>query len=200
MIMNYISTYLFPGAQFKGVQSQEGLSDTGAHLANYQCPVVVTIQDCDLDSYRFSGFFEIQNLSADAEYLCTFFEAEICGPRFPLLTRKWDTDEYVDSTHWSKFSGFAPYRDVFNEDAFTVQPYAPESRYMFMRWKELFLVPDHRVQQVSGASFNGFYYIQFDRLTGDIDGYYFYEASDPFQRLRLSFASPRGPRQSFQWT
>ena len=29
-----------------------------------------------------------------------------------------------------------------------------------MRWKERFLVPDHRVSQINGASFAGFYYIQ----------------------------------------
>lgn len=28
-----------------------------------------------------------------------------------------------------------------------------------MRWKERFLVPDHRVNHINGASFAGFYYI-----------------------------------------
>jgi len=30
---------------------------------------------------------------------------------------------------------------------------------VFMRWKEKFLVPDHRVKDINGASFAGFYYI-----------------------------------------
>jgi len=29
---------------------------------------------------------------------------------------------------------------------------------VFMRWKERFLVPDHRVQDISGASFAGLLY------------------------------------------
>lgn len=31
--------------------------------------------------------------------------------------------------------------------------------YVFMRWKERFLVPDHHVSHITGASFAGFYYI-----------------------------------------
>jgi len=31
-----------------------------------------------------------------------------------------------------------------------------------MRWKERFLVPDHRVQDINGASFAGFYYVCVD--------------------------------------
>jgi hypothetical protein len=43
-----------------------------------------------------------------------------------------------------------------------------------MRWKERFLVPDHRVNNVDGASFAGFYYICYQRSTNEIKGFYFY--------------------------
>ncbi|GAW01201.1 vesicle-mediated transport protein [Lentinula edodes] len=33
---------------------------------------------------------------------------------------------------------------------------------IFMRWKERFLIPDHRVQDICGASFAGFYYVCVD--------------------------------------
>ena len=45
---------------------------------------------------------------------------------------------------------------------------------MFMRWKEKFLVPDHRVKEIFGASFEGFYYICASRTSGDIQGIYFH--------------------------
>ena len=39
-----------------------------------------------------------------------------------------------------------------------------------MRWKERFLVPDHRVRSITGASFAGFYYvcIEFDSSMGNL--------------------------------
>lgn len=47
-----------------------------------------------------------------------------------------------------------------------------------MRWKEHFLVPDHRVRTITGASFEGFYYIAFDQVKGDVNGIYFHSKSE----------------------
>jgi hypothetical protein len=49
---------------------------------------------------------------------------------------------------------------------------------VFMRWKEHFLVPDHRVEGITGASFAGFYYICYNKRTGDINGYYYHQSSE----------------------
>lgn len=51
-----------------------------------------------------------------------------------------------------------------------------------MRWKEHFLVPDHRVRTISGASFEGFYYIAFDQVMGRISGTYFHAKSEKYVR------------------
>ena len=32
--------------------------------------------------------------------LCTFFEAEVIGPKHSFLTRKWGADEKTDREHW----------------------------------------------------------------------------------------------------
>lgn len=47
-----------------------------------------------------------------------------------------------------------------------------------MRWKEHFLVPDHRVRTISGASFEGFYYICFNQVQGEVNGIYFHSKSE----------------------
>lgn len=47
-----------------------------------------------------------------------------------------------------------------------------------MRWKEYFLVPDHRVRSISGASFEGFYFICFNQVLGTISGIYFHSKSE----------------------
>ena len=47
-----------------------------------------------------------------------------------------------------------------------------------MRWKEHFLVPDHRVRTINGASFEGFYYISFNQIKGEVSGIYFHSKSE----------------------
>jgi glucose-induced degradation protein 4 len=49
---------------------------------------------------------------------------------------------------------------------------------LFMRWKERFLVPDHRVKTINGASFEGFYYICFNQTKGTVSGIYFHSKSE----------------------
>jgi hypothetical protein len=53
-----------------------------------------------------------------------------------------------------------------------------QKEHLFMRWKEYFLVPDHRVRTISGASFEGFYYICFNQVSGGIEGIYFHAKSE----------------------
>ena len=45
-------------------------------------------------------------------------------------------------------------------------------------FQEQFLVPDHTVTDISGASFAGFYYISFQKSTSSIEGYYYHKSSE----------------------
>ncbi len=63
---------------------------------------------------------------------------------------------------------------------------------IFMRWKEHFLVPDHRVKTITGASFEGFYYICFNQIRGEVEGIYFHSKSERYQRLALDHVKDRG--------
>ena len=49
---------------------------------------------------------------------------------------------------------------------------------LFMRWKEIFLVPDHRIYHIPGTSYEGFYYICFEKSTSKIYGYYYHRSSE----------------------
>lgn len=120
--------------------------------------------------------------------LTTYFEAEIIGPRHSFLTRKWQANEQQDRQHWSMFSGFKPIADHFNDDGFVYKFW--ENDHMFMRWKgnplntvspislENFLVPDHKIRSVNGASFEGFYYICYENSTQTFLGYYYHQNSE----------------------
>lgn len=58
-------------------------------------------------------------------------------------------------------------------------------RFIFMRWKEKFLVPDAFIENVDGASYDGFYYVVHDQLTGNMQGFYYHQDAERFQQLEL---------------
>eukprot|EP01132_Coremiostelium_polycephalum_P002681 gene2681-3326_t len=146
-------------------------------------PVYVDIKNVDFQNSVLSGYLTISGLTEKYPVLTTFFEAEIIGDKYSFLTRKWDADENVDKEHWNQFPAFEIYRNKFNRDDFKVD--FTNSDYLFMRWKEYFLVPDHRVKTIEGASYEGFYYISYQRSTGTIKGYYYHFSSEWYQSLEL---------------
>lgn len=85
----------------------------------------------------------------------------------------------------SKFLAFYQYAKNFNSDCFNYEE-LKKTDYVFMRWKEHFLVPDHTIKDINGASFAGFYYICFQKSTSSIEGYYYHRNSEWFQSLNLT--------------
>ncbi|KAJ3084945.1 GID complex subunit 4, VID24 [Quaeritorhiza haematococci] len=164
---------LYSGSRFLGEQKSGRNS--------YE--VTVDIQHVELRDSFLCGYLHIKGLTEDWPDLCTFFEAEVIGPKHSFLTRKWDADEKIDRDHWSKFPSFKAYDKVFNTDGFVYD--FENNDFVFMRWKEHFLVPDHRIRTIAGASFAGFYYIAFQKSTGTITGFYYHENSERFQHLSL---------------
>ncbi|XP_045575914.1 glucose-induced degradation protein 4 homolog isoform X2 [Salmo salar] len=84
-----------------------------------------------------------------------------------------------------KFQAFCQYAKSFNLDDFDYEE-LKNSDFVFMRWKEQFLVPDHTIKDISGASFAGFYYICFQKSTATIEGYYYHRSSEWYQSLNLT--------------
>ncbi|KAJ8661909.1 hypothetical protein O0I10_002240 [Lichtheimia ornata] len=171
---------LYAGSRFVGIQECGSTS--------YE--VVVDIQHVDLKESTLSGYLNIKGLTTEFPELTTFFQGEIVGPKYSFLTRKWQAYQKIDSAHWERFPSFKPYADVFNQDGFVYDP--TDKDYVYMRWKEHFLVPDHRVNNIDGASFAGFYYICYRRSTNEISGYYFYRHHyELYQELKLSHVQQR---------
>jgi len=122
-------------------------------------------------------------LTEDHPELTTYFEGEIIGPKYSFHTQHedWGASEKVDLQHWSKFSEF----DEFKKQAKAKNTklhltHVAQRKTIFMRWKEHFLVPDHRIKALSGASFEGFYYICFNQLEGKVSGIYFHAKSEKY--------------------
>lgn len=55
--------------------------------------------------------------------------------------------------HWARFPAFKHVKGEAKKPLMTIDD--RDRGAVFMRWKEKFLVPDHRVQDISGASFAG---------------------------------------------
>lgn len=163
---------LYPGSIFRGKQT--------SGRSSYE--VEVRILDVDFPSSTLSGYLSISHLTDTHPKLTTFFSGEIVGEQYGFLTgtRYYaQATEQDDLRHWSRFDRFHEVKGELRRPGLTMSemercpgsssssstaaaPGERERPYVFMRWKERFLVPDHKVRDISGASFAGFYYLQLE--------------------------------------
>lgn len=138
-------------------------------------------------------------LTEDHPTLTTYFEGEIIGSKYSFLTKHedWGSTDKVDLQHWAKFQAFRPYARLAKKGPFHIQNLGQRDN-IFMRWKEHFLVPDHRVRTISGASFEGFYYICFNQLEGTVSGIYFHAKSEKWVHLSPGLVLPTNRYSRFQ--
>jgi len=172
--LGFPKTLLYNGSKFEGSQKSKGNSYA----------VEVVLQHVDEENSYLCGYLKINGLTYEYPMLTTFFDGEIISKKYPFLTRKWDADEDVDRKHWSKFKAFKEFESTFNTDNFDYES-LEKSDYVFMRWKEHFLVPDHTIKDINGASFAGFYYICFQKSKAEMEGYYYHRSSEWYQSLNL---------------
>ncbi|CAA7271542.1 unnamed protein product [Cyclocybe aegerita] len=141
---------LYAGATFEGTQK----SGRNSYDVN------VTIVDVDLAASTLCGYLRIRGLTDDWPELTTYFDAEIIGNRYGFLTQNWGATQHEDIVHWSRFPAFKHIKNEAKRPHMTIDD--QDRGVVFMRWKERFLVPDHRVHDINGASFAGFYYVCID--------------------------------------
>ncbi|KAI0447150.1 vacuolar import and degradation protein-domain-containing protein [Xylaria telfairii] len=178
------SSFLRPGSKFHGTQQSE----------RQVYDVQVEIKYVDMRESFLCGYLKIQGLTEDNPTLTTYFEGEIIGSRYDFLTKHegWGATEKIDLNHWGKFSAFRQYSKQVRKGVAVTIPNLAQRENIFMRWKEHFLVPDHRVTSINGASFEGFYYICFNQKEASVSGIYFHSKSEKFQQLELKHVEDRG--------
>lgn len=217
------NTYLRPNAKFVGEQQ------SGA--ARYD--IKVELKTVDLVSLVVTGFFQISGLTDEHPLITTCFKGEIinnplhrlewgdsgAAGRYLFITeqRSWGSFPKNDMDHWRKLTG-SPASTTEEELAQKLQRiHAGEhdTQYVYMRWKEEFLLPDLRIKLLKGASFEGFYYVVLnigagareqtsdsfsaDSIPGTINGLYFHTQSDKFQSLLLRYVEDRGVSHAFEF-
>lgn len=177
------SSFLRPGSRFHGTQQSE----------RQVYDVQVEIKQVDMKESFLCGYLRIQGLTEDHPTLTTYFEGEIIGSKYGFYTQHedWGANQKVDLSHWSKFPAFKQFSDQARRGPVRIKD-VHQNENIFMRWKEHFLVPDHRVKTITGASFEGFYYICFNQVKGEVSGIYFHSKSEKYQRLQLKHVPDRG--------
>jgi len=155
--------------------------------------VEVEIKYVDMRESLLCGYLRIKGLTEDHPSLTTYFEGEIIGSKYTFITQhpEWGSNEKVDRQHWARFPAYKPLSKYSSRPEMVTKDWM-QKEHLFMRWKEYFLVPDHRVKTINGASFEGFYYICFNQVTGGIEGIYFHAKSEKYQKLQLEHVQDHG--------
>lgn len=107
------------------------------------------------------GTFKIYNLTSQYSILKTYFEGEMIGTNYPFDQRE------DDLYHWERFP---TWNRSFVDMPHTYNPYC--DKHLYLRIKELFLLPDPTVDKISGASIDGFYYCCYFKNTDSFGGFY----------------------------
>ncbi|CAN6598779.1 hypothetical protein TRVA0_001S06304 [Trichomonascus vanleenenianus] len=183
-------SFLAPGSMFIGSQ-QSGQS-------TYE--VRVQIKSVDMENAFMCGYLWIEGLTEDNPTITTYFYGEMISEKNSFFTKQadWGASAKTDISHWSRFQ---PWRMISNEakEPNYVHKNFEQQDHIFMRWKERFLIPDHRVRDINGASYAGFYYICFDQVNGSISGFYYHKRSDNFQQLELTHVPDSGCSETFEF-
>ncbi|KAL5520990.1 hypothetical protein ACEPAG_8912 [Sanghuangporus baumii] len=140
------------GAIFKGVQ-RSGQNSYDAEM---------NIIDIDIEASFLCGHLSIRGLTKSHLDVTTYFDAQIIGTSFGFDTKDGVTSRQDDTVHWSRFRGFHEVKkDLIEPDL--LLPDNTNRSFLFMRWKERYVVPEDGPQDLDGASFAGksfrFYYI-----------------------------------------
>ncbi|WWC60435.1 uncharacterized protein I303_103007 [Kwoniella dejecticola CBS 10117] len=156
---------LYPGSIFRGTQT----SGRSAY------EVEIQFVDVNFAESNVSGYLSISHLTDSHPHLTTFFDGEIIGMKYGFITgSRYQASEHDDLRHFGRFEQFrrpSTRMDMVKPELYLRDPLpdrskgeikAKERDFVFLRIKEKFLVPDHRVRDISGASFAGFYYALVD--------------------------------------
>ncbi|GAA5954013.1 hypothetical protein JCM3765_000724 [Sporobolomyces pararoseus] len=189
---------LHPGSTWVGVQRS----------GRNSYDVKVKIDTVDIESGTLAGTLEIKHLTPELDSLVTFFEGEIVSETGPgFLTSNYGATKEDDMRHWRRFPPFTRNRLEQQMAGKNLNLRgASKKPYLFMRWKERFVLPEHKVDAIHGASFAGLYYVCLDfeptssELFAEASPSLHHRAVSPPSSRPFSFAAPLTRRRSSSQT
>ncbi|KAM0688298.1 GID complex subunit 4 [Conglomerata obtusa] len=115
----------------------------------------------DLDQAFLSGTFKIHDLTPYHSILNTYFEGKLIGTHNSFTENDNDPDQWVKFTKWSR--SFINSKQNYDIN---------KSKYLYIKIKEQFLLPDPKVTSVQGASIEGCYYCCYYKSLDCFAGFY----------------------------
>lgn len=159
---------------------------------------------CSLLTPHLCGYLTIQGLTNQHPEITTYFESFLVNESIGFLSSSipeelsdLKSNNENDLEHWLNFPNFRElcmnnYGNSNTLQKIILGEYCHmnylDERFIYMRWKEKFLVPQSQidsVDKVEGASYDGYYYIVHDQFLGGILGFYYHKDAEKFQQLEL---------------
>lgn len=149
------------GLENGAVYSGEQLTNSGSFK------IEMKIDSVDMSQEYMYGTFKIHNLTDKYDLLSSFFESVIVGNKYKFTEDNLDD---TDTVHWGMFPEWR--NEILNPEYII-----NESDYIYMKIKELFLLPDPKVKSIPGASIDGFYYCCYYKKLDCFAGHYYFKNS-----------------------
>ncbi|KAM0673778.1 GID complex subunit 4 [Gurleya vavrai] len=115
----------------------------------------------DLEQSFLSGTFRIHNLTPFHSILNTYFEGKLIGMQHSFTENREDPDNWRRFKKWN--SEYATGNATYDIN---------ESRHLYIKIKEQFLLPDPKITSVQGASIEGCYYCCYYKSLDCFAGFY----------------------------
>lgn len=162
--------FLAVGEEFIGTQTREFRTRPPRTVYLYPTIHAVNLKHAIVD-----GCILTRDVARRRAPVETFFRGEIIDNIHHFFrSDAWGATFDNDVEHWGRMPAFAPYKEPFLH-AMADYVDLSTSRFVFMRWKEIYIVGPG-----DGVSIYGFYYICLDKVLGTVTGSYL----DPRHRRR----------------
>jgi glucose-induced degradation protein 4 len=178
-------SFLHPGTSYRGEQ----LFTAAIHKSD-SWRVAVNINSYIPLTGELAGTMYANNVSqihAKDLPVRTFFEGEIIDiVNHSFYTSEFSASALTDLRHWSKFPSFKDLKAEAVVQGGRVQ-HLDSHPFIYMRWKEKFFIGNDgcKADSAGRLTIAGFYYVCLNRVTGDMDAYYWDPTGPPEQRLTL---------------
>lgn len=107
------------------------------------------------------GSFTIYNLTPNIKTIKTYFEGQIIGDKYKF------SDNPDDIHYWARFyewkHKYIDFPDSYNPK---------NSNFLYIKIKEMFLLPEFKNVHLSSASIDGYYYCCYHKKTDSFKGFY----------------------------
>ncbi|KAF7684524.1 Glucose-induced degradation protein 4 like protein [Astathelohania contejeani] len=153
---------------------KNGGAYTGHQITNNgSFKIEMTIDSINFKTSYICGTFKIYNLTRHHELISTYFEGEIVGRVYPFDYNKYfnkNISKDQEEKHWRIFPEW--------KQEYITNPnlYNPETnKYLYLRVKEIFILPDPNVTNIPGASIEGLYYFCYYKAKDVFAGFYYFK-------------------------